>query len=164
MDDLEPRYCEGCVRFLPVKRFRPRSKDGPRMKRCNDCHASAERDRRAARRQKTERGRLRKQLAALADERNRKRIDLLTATMLDDFGGLIGFGVAWKGYLADARQRGGLAMFRALQVALRLIERAQDQQPDASQMTDDELEAELSRFIRNHPELAADPSLIRSGL
>lgn len=159
MDDLESRFCNGCVRFLPVDRFRPRSKDGKRMRRCNDCHAAAERERRAGRRAGEDRRRLRQHFAAVAEDRNSHRLELLTAAMLTDFGGLIGFMDAWQDYLADARQRGGLAMFRALQVMLRLIEHANTQRPDPSEMTDDELEAALSRFLRDHPELAADPSL-----
>ncbi len=158
MNDVETRFCDGCIRFLPVDRFRHRSKDGPRMRRCNDCHAAAERERRAERRAKQGRRHLRRHFAGLVDERNRRRVELLTAAMLHDLGGLPGFLATWRDYREDARQRGGLATFRALQVVLRLIEHANAQRPAPEDMSEEELAAAMMEhtkaFIAQNPAAA----------
>ena len=96
--------CNSCLRHRPVTRFRKRFRGGTtRHRKCNDCHAAAERARRAGER-------LRQQNDSIStfarNVKNSETIDQvmqLCGTMIFSFGGVDSFSRKWARQLAVAQ-------------------------------------------------------------
>jgi hypothetical protein len=115
MSTSEARMCETCLTPRAIADFRLRSRGGTRrMRQCNRCHAAAERQRRAAKRDR----RLAQVLTRLKSERSQKRIMAVCDAMLAEFGGVAGFVAAWRDYY---RRSTGLDRIRCLNVVLTLL-------------------------------------------
>lgn len=159
----ETKFCESCLFPKPVEEFRLRSRSGSRRKnQCRSCHNEIERLR--ARRQSKLRDR-RRMAASLTELKNaptNRRVEILCATMCEQYGGLQGVVASWMKYDEHARrQPGAYANFRSIMAILRLHQYCAEQPPaDFSDMSDEELERELlddrKRFLRANPQFAAD--------
>lgn len=154
----DARFCEQCLSVKPINEFRRRSRNGlTRLNQCRACHAARERERRAKRNKLADRRRVAKCLTHLKNETSNKRLRLLADVMLNRFGGLQGFVLAWTEYVHHAQKQGGFASFRCLQSFLRLAQYCEENAPDLSQLSDDELQAQTDEHLRRL--IAAEPAL-----
>jgi hypothetical protein len=137
MDKLICRDC-GCVK--DATEFRPRRAGGAtRTRQCRACHSYAEKLRRQAKRSRQHRQAVNKQLARLRNARSARQIGVVCDTLINAFGGLDGFVAAWRACLEADLARGGYAALRHLEAVLRLARHCEEERPDYSQMTDEEL-------------------------
>jgi hypothetical protein len=144
MDELICRDC--CVKKHATE-FRPRRAGGSnRTLQCRACHCQAEKLRRAAKRSSQHRQAVNHQLARLKRAKSARQIGAVCAELIGCFGGLEGFTVAWKGRLDADLAKGGSAALRHLEAVLRLVRHCEEDRPDYSQMSDEELEAIVASY------------------
>ena len=153
------RFCEYCLRVLPLTEFRRRRAGGTvRMRECRACHNQSERDRRARKQAGQSRKQVGKYLTRLNDDLTNKQIRLLCSAMISHFGGLQGFIGAWSDYYQYARKQRGLGAYRCLESVIRLMQYCEENRRDTSEMTDEELTCsireDLRGLIQQCPELA----------
>jgi len=116
------------------------------MRQCRRCHNELERYRRAAIRARLSRRRMAKDLAGFREAASTNRVKTLCAAMVGGYGGAEGFANAWLSCLHGDLDRGGLAALRHLEATLRLIQFCEQNRPDYSRMTDEELMELASRY------------------
>ena len=134
------RLCESCFHVQPLKEFRRRHRGlDQRMRQCRRCHNELERYRRAAIRARLSRRRMAKDLAGFREAASSNRVKALCAAMLGGYGGAEGFANAWLSCLHGDLDRGGLAALRHLEATLRLIQFCEQNRPDYSRMSDEDL-------------------------
>jgi hypothetical protein len=137
MDELVCRDC--CVK-KDATEFRPRRAGGSkRTLQCRACHCQAEKLRREARRSRQHRQAVNRQLAKLKRAKSARQVAAVCEAMVRSFGGPEGFATAWQAILRRDLERGGFAALRHLEATLRLIQHCEDDRPDYSQMSDEEL-------------------------
>jgi hypothetical protein len=83
-------------------------------------------------------------LARVRDASSSNRVKALCAEVVRGYGGVEGFARAWIACLRGDLQRGGFAALRHLEATIRLIQHCEQDRPDYSQMSDEELEAMLA--------------------
>ena len=97
-------------------------------------------------------------LTQLKNEHSNERLELLASVMFHHFGGMQGFVAAWANYHKRAMEEGGFAAFRCFESVIRLLQYCEENRPDPSEMTDEELQRSMmehiKRLIQQHPELA----------
>ena len=145
---VEPaRLCESCLLTRPIADFRRRrATAGQRMRQCRQCHNAAERCRRAALRSKSSKRQMALHLGRLRDAASANRVRALCGEMVLGYGGAEGFANAWRACLQRDLERGGFAALRHLEATIRLIQHCEQNRPDYSQWTDDELRGAISAF------------------
>jgi len=137
--------CRDCCVKKNATEFRPRRAGGSkRTLQCRACHCQAEKLRRAAKRSRQHRQAVNRQLARLKQAKSTRQIGAVCEELIRCFGGLEGFTVAWKGRLDVDLAKGGSAALRHLEAVLRLVHHCEEDRPDYSQMSDEELEAMLA--------------------
>jgi len=83
-------------------------------------------------------------LSRVRDASSSNHVKALCAEVVRGYGGTEGFARAWVACLHRDLQRGGLAALRHLEATIRLIQHCEQDRPDYSQMSDEELEAMLA--------------------
>lgn len=138
------RLCENCLFPKPLEDFRLRHRAGAaRMRQCRECHNTAERMRRAARRNRLNRRQLAKMLTAIKNQRSDLQVKALCWEMASQFGGVAGIVQAWRRSLDKDLAKGGYPAFRHLAAILRLSQYCEQNKPDYSAMSDEELESAI---------------------
>jgi hypothetical protein len=144
-NEAPSRLCESCFHTLPLTEFRRRKRGSEhRMRQCRRCHNEFERYRRAAVRARLSKRRMAKDLSQVRDAASANRVKALCAEVVRGYGGAEGFAKAWVACLHRDLQRGGFAALRHLEATIRLIQHCEQDRPDYSQMSDEELEAMLA--------------------
>jgi hypothetical protein len=144
MDEL---VCRDCGDTKAATDFRPRQAGGAtRTSQCRACHCLAEKLRREAKRSRQHRQAVNRQLARLKQAKSARQIGAVCEELIRCFGGLEGFTVAWKGRLDADLAKGGSAALRHLEAVLRLVRHCEEDRPDYSQMSDEELEAIVASY------------------
>jgi len=139
--------CRDCCVKKNATEFRPRRAGGSkRTLQCRACHCQAEKLRRAAKRSRQHRQAVNRQLARLKQAKSTRQIGAVCEELIRCFGGLEGFTVAWKGRLDADLAKGGSAALRHLEAVLRLVRHCEEDRPDYSQMSDEELEAIVASY------------------
>ena len=158
-DVQDTRLCNVCGRRLPITSFRWQSRRRGRERQCRACHYVYEKGRRA-------RKKLREQDKAVSQfvlQVNRAphvhKVVALVNEMIEHFGGLEQFSIAWKAQVDRVRQsqpmgKKTLDFFRAV---TRMAEVSEQYTPDAQELSDgdlaDQLLASAERLVSEHPEL-----------
>lgn len=78
-------------------------------------------------------------LGRLRDAASANRVKALCAEMVLSYGGTEGFANAWRSCLQRDLERGGFAALRHLEATIRLVQYCEQNRPDYSQMTEEEL-------------------------
>lgn len=139
------RLCESCFHTRPLTEFRRRKRGSEqRVRQCRQCHNELERYRRAAVRARLSKRRMARDLSRVRDASSSNRVKALCAEVIRGYGGAEGFARAWTACLHGDLQRGGFAALRHLEATIRLIQHCEQDRPDYSQMSDEELEAMLA--------------------
>lgn len=139
------RLCECCFRTHPLSEFRRRKRGSEhRTRQCRQCHNEFERYRRAAVRARLSKRQMDRDLSRFRDASSSNRVKALCAEVVRGYGGAEGFAKAWITCLHRDLQRGGLAALRHLEATIRLIRHCEEDRPDYSQMSEDELEAMIA--------------------
>jgi hypothetical protein len=68
------------------------------------------------------------------------RVKAICAEIVRGYGGAEGFARAWIACLHGDLQRGGFAALRHLAATIRLIQHCEEDRPDYSQLTDEQLQ------------------------
>lgn len=145
IDAAPTRLCESCFHTQPLTEFRRRKRGSEhRMRQCRQCHNEFERYRRAAVRARLGRRRMAKDLSRVRKASSANRVKAVCAEMVRGYGGAEGFAKAWVACLHRDLQRGGAAAIRHLEATIRLIQHCEQDRPNYSQMSDEELEAMLA--------------------
>jgi hypothetical protein len=86
------------------------------------------------------------------------QLELISAVMIEQFGGMQGFVAAWGEYYRHAMEQGGLAAIRCFESVIRLIRYFDEKRPDPGDLTDEALEQAMMeqamRLIQQRPEIA----------
>ena len=136
------RICRDCGCRKPDSEFRLRRTGGTaRLNQCRSCHNQAERLRCAANRSKRDRKMLSKTLTALKNERSDRQVRLLCEEITATFGGPSGLVEAWHRCLAQDLPKGGFPAFRHIAAVIRLAQYCEQNRPDLSQLSEEELKA-----------------------
>lgn len=97
-------------------------------------------------------------LTELKNEPSNDRLEILAGVMFRQFGGMQGFVAAWGDYYQHAMEQGGFAAYRCFATVIRLLKYCEETRPDPDELSDEELEHELSesveRWVSEHPEVA----------
>lgn len=142
MDELVCRDC--CVR-KDATEFRPRRAGGSkRTLQCRTCHCHAEKFRREAKRSSQHRQAVNRQLARLKQAKSARQVGAVCDELIGCFGGLEGFTKDWRACLDVDLARGGFAALRHLEATIRLIQHCEQDRPNYSQMSDEQLVAMLA--------------------
>jgi hypothetical protein len=142
--------CSQCCLSKPSDEFRRRfAGREARVRQCHQCHAEAERLRRLAKQSRLHRQAVNRQLARLKQAKSARQVALVCDSMIRAFGGLEHFAAAWKDRLDADLAKGGLAAMRHLEAVLRLVHHCEENRPDCSQMSDEELNAILREYGHN---------------
>lgn len=143
--DAPTRLCESCFHTRPLTEFRRRQRGSEhRVRQCRQCHNEFERYRRAAIRARLSKRQMARDLARVRDASSSNRVKGLCAEIVRGYGGAEGFARAWIACLRGDLQRGGSAALRHLEATIRLIQHCEQDRPNYSQMSDEELEAMLA--------------------
>lgn len=143
--DTPARLCESCFHTRPLTEFRRRKRGSEqRVRQCRQCHNEFERYRRAAVRARLSKRRIARDLSRVRDASSSNRVKALCAEVVRGYGGAEGFAKAWIACLHGDLQRGGFAAIRHLEATIRLIQHCEQDRPDYSQMSDEELETMLT--------------------
>ena len=138
--EVPSRLCETCFREQPLSEFRRRKRGSEhRVRQCRQCHNDFERYRRAAIRAGLAKRRIAKDLSRLRQAASVNRVKAVCAEMVRGYGGVEGFAEAWVGCLHGDLQRGGFAALRHLEATIRLVQFCEQERPDYSQFTEEEL-------------------------
>ena len=147
------RLCETCLHVFPLAEFRRRKRGGEhRMRQCRRCHNEMERWRRAAIRARFGKRRMARDLASVRDATSANRVKALCAAMVRGYGGTEGFVASWLKCLHSDLERGGCAALRHLEATVRLMQHCEQDRPDYSQMSDEELNALHAAMVAAGPE------------
>ena len=139
------RLCECCFHTRTLAEFRRRQRGSEqRVRQCRQCHNEFERYRRAAVRAHLSKRQMARDLARVRDASSSNRVKALCAEVVRGYGGAEGFARAWIACLRGDLQRGGFAALRHLEATIRLIQHCEQERPNYSQMSDEELEAMLA--------------------
>ena len=139
-----PRLCEHCLEPKPLEEFRLRHRAGKaRMRQCRDCHNTAERMRRAARRDRLNRRQMAKMLTAVKNQRSDLQVKALCREMAGRFGGVAGIVEAWHRSLDTDLAKGGYRAFRHLAAIMRLSQYCEQNKPNYAAMSDEDLEGAI---------------------
>lgn len=142
------RLCESCFHTRPLAEFRRRERGSEhRVRQCRRCHNEFERYRRAAARARLSKRRMAKDLSRVRDASSANRVKALCAELVRGYGGAEGFAKAWIACLRRDLDRGGLAAIRHLEATIRLMQYCEEDRPDYSRMTDDELKALQDKYL-----------------
>jgi len=142
---MDEMVCRDCGVRKNATEFRLRQAGGAtRTRQCRECHCRAEKLRRAAKRSRQHKQAVNRQLARLKQAKSARQIGAVCEELIRCFGGLEGFTVAWKRRLDADLAKGGSAALRHLEAVLGLVRHCEEDRPDYSQMSDEELEAMLS--------------------
>ncbi len=153
------RLCEQCLTAKPISQFRRRTQSGSaRLHQCRDCHNAYERARLARKRQQRDDRRVSKALTQIKNESNSKRLELLCAMLVQQFGGTEGFAAAWFNFHCRAANRGQAAALRSFKAISRLLKYSEENRDDPGDLSDEDLERavldETKELILREPELA----------
>lgn len=158
-DSPETRLCDVCYRRLPVTSFLWRSRRRGRERQCKDCHRDYEKGRRD-RKKLRETDQAVSQFVLRVNRAPRgQKVAALVNEMVQHFGGLEKFTIAWKAQVDRVRQsqpmgKKVLDFFRAV---TRMAEVSEEHEPDARELSDsdlaDQLLASAERLVSDHPEL-----------
>jgi hypothetical protein len=144
-NEAPSRLCQSCFHTRPLTEFRRRKRGSERrVRQCRRCHNEFERYRRAAVRARLSKRKMARDLSRVRDAASSNRVKALCAEVVRGYGGADGFARAWIACLRGDLQRGGFAALRHLEATIRLIQHCEQDRPDYSQMSDDELEAMLA--------------------
>lgn len=113
------------------------------MRQCRRCHNQFERYRRAAARARLSKRRMARDLSRVREAASASRVAAVLAEVVRGYGGADGFARAWIACLHGDLQRGGLAALRHLEATIRLVQHCEQNRPDYSRMSDEELESML---------------------
>lgn len=134
------RLCETCFHTRPLTEFRRRKRGSEhRMRQCRWCHNEFERYRRAAVRARLSKRKMARDLSRVRDASSSNRVKALCAEVVRGYGGAEGFARAWITCLHGDLKRGGFAALRHLEATVRLIQHCEQDRPDYSQMSEQEL-------------------------
>jgi len=143
--DTPARLCESCFHTRPLAEFRRRKRGSEqRVRQCRQCHNEFERYRRAAVRARLSKRQIARDLSRVRDASSSNRVKALCAEVVRGYGGAEGFARAWIACLHRDLRRGGFAALRHLEATVRLIQHCEQDRPDYSQMSDEELETMLT--------------------
>ena len=132
--------CSICFEIKPQSEFRRRYRDRPdRVRQCRRCHNDSERLRRGLKRERLNKKELSKTLTALKNEQSDRKVKVLCCEMAQRFGGMNGIIEAWQQSLDKDLQQGGYAAFRHISAMIRLLQYYEENKPDYSTMSDEEL-------------------------
>ena len=148
-DDVS--LCARCLTAKPVSQFRRRRKGEPHRQRiCRACHATTERQRRAAQRTQREQATVRRFVCDVKAATNAEHIGLLVALAERELGGAEQLAHAWLTHFRAASLKPGgrrvmdlFAAFMRLSVACAQLTPT----PDFDAMTDAELLEERDRLL-----------------
>ena len=139
------RLCESCFHTRPLAEFRRRKQGSDhRVRQCRQCHNEFARYRRAAVRARLSKRKMARDLSRVRDASSSNCIKALCAEVVRGYGGAEGFARAWIACLHGDLQRGGSTALRHLEATIRLIQHCEQDRPDYSQMSEEELEAMLA--------------------
>ena len=142
--EASARLCEYCFSTQPLSEFRRRKRGSEhRVRQCRQCHNEFERYRRAAARVRLSKQKIARDLSRVRDASSANRVKALCAEIVRGYGGSEGFVRAWIACLHGDLLRGGFAALRHLEATMRLIQHCEQDRPDYSQMSDEELEVML---------------------
>lgn len=148
----QQRLCETCFHTFPLGEFRRRKRDSDhRMRQCRRCHNGFERYRRAAIRARLSKRRVANDLARVRAAGSSNRVKALCAAMVRGYGGAEGFFDAWLACLRRDLDRGGFVAIRHLETTMRLIQHCEEDRPDYSRMSDEELMQKMTSFGNEGP-------------
>ncbi len=138
------RLCEHCLVPKPLAEFRLRHRAGQiRMWQCRECHNTAERIRRAARRDRLNRRQMAKMLTAVKNQRSDLQVKALCREMAVRFGGIAGIVEAWHRTLDADLEKGGYPAVRNLAAIMRLSQYCEQNKPNYGAMSDEDLEGAI---------------------
>jgi hypothetical protein len=133
--------CRQCQRHKAPNEFRRRHTGREcRILQCRACHAQAERLRRRAKRCRTHRRDVNRDLARIKLAKSGRQLAFVCESMIHSFGGPDGFAKAWTACLHGDLQRGGFAALRHLEAVIRLVQHCEDLRPDSSRFTHQQLQ------------------------
>ena len=140
--------CSICLQIKPQSEFRRRYRDRPeRVRQCRECHNDSERLRRGRKRERLNKKELSKTLTALKNEQSDRKVKVLCCEMSQRFGGMDGIIEAWQQSLDNDLQQGGYAAFRHISAMIRLLQYYEENKPDYSTMSDEELLEIMSQSV-----------------
>ncbi|QDT51692.1 hypothetical protein Pan258_57840 [Symmachiella dynata] len=153
------RLCEQCLTAKPISQFRRRTQSGSaRLHQCRDCHNAYERARLSRKRQQRDDRRISKALTQIKNESNGKRLELLCAMLVRQFGGTEGFASAWFNFHQRAAERGQAAALRSFESVFRLLKYCDENRDEPADLSDEDLRKavleETKDLLRREPELA----------
>ncbi len=142
--------CSICLQIKPQSEFRRRYRDRPeRVRQCRECHNDSERLRRRLKSQRHNTKRLSKALTALKNEQSDRKVKVLCCEMAQRFGGMDGIIEVWQRSLDKDLLQGGYAAFRHISAMIRLLQYYEENKPDYSTMSDEELLEMMSQSVLN---------------
>lgn len=141
----DSRNCTRCLRQQPMNAFRViQAATGRRANHCNECHASAERERRSSAKHNATNARLFRSWGMLAKAKDRRRsIENLVLRLLAHFGDDRNLAVAWVRAFNEASACRRLRSLAALIELLRWLE-ATEQPERLDLLSDAELQRQLA--------------------
>lgn len=146
MDEL---VCRDCGVRKNATDFRLRQAGGAiRTRQCRACHCLAEKLRREAKRSRQHRHAVNRQMARLKQAKSARQVGAVCEQLIGCFGGLEGFTTAWRACLEADLARGGFAALRHLEAVLRLVQHCDENRPDYSQFTDEQLQELANALVR----------------
>jgi|694.fasta_scaffold02186_26 hypothetical protein len=146
------RLCESCFHVQPLAEFRRRKRGSEhRVRQCRRCHNEFERYRRAAARARLSKRQMARDLSRVRDASSSGRVKFICAELVRGYGGAEEFARAWIACLHGDLQRGGFSALRHLEATIRLIQHCEQDRPDYSQMSDEDLEAMLASLQYRGP-------------
>lgn len=146
MDEL---VCRDCGVRKNATDFRLRQAGGAiRTRQCRTCHCLAEKLRREAKRSRQHRHAVNRQMARLKQAKSARQVGAVCEQLIGCFGGLEGFTTAWRACLEADLARGGFAALRHLEAVLRLVQHCDENRPDYSQFTDEQLQELANALVR----------------
>ena len=161
--DLTQRaFCESCHASRPLSQFRLRSRTGTkRMRQCNRCHATAERDRVRQKRSEL----LGRQIDRFAREIYKapsdERVAAICAQLVSAFGGIGPLVEEWHHHIqvtqAARRYKPFFDMWEAILRMARHAENAQERflKRGSDDQLKERLQQKLMQFVADNPAFAA---------
>jgi hypothetical protein len=161
--NIDRGFCEHCFAVKPIVEFRRRSANGSaRLSQCRACHNAAERQRRAMSRDKSDRRKMRMRLVELKNAKSKRHVEIVAATMIQQFGGLPGFAGQFASFFERAKHERGLGALRCFEALFRLMEHADAvraaERVDLGLLSDEDLQREAIELTRQS--LREDPQLV----
>ena len=167
--DLTQRaFCESCLTSRPLAEFRLRARNGTkRMRQCNRCHATAERDRIRQKRSEL----LGRQIDRFAREiyraPNDERVAAICAQLVAAFGGIGPLVKEWHHHIQVTQAaRRYKPFFDMIEAILRMARHAENAQKrflerGSNEQLEERLQQKLMQFVADNPAFAAAALEIR---